>query len=253
MTALPLLLCPTPAGPFARSVVVAALVLGVLPVAARAQSAPARSTAPVPQGPHLGVLPAPVPDVLYEHLASLPRGRGVVVSEVVPDSPADRAKLQRHDILLSYDGKAIETCEQFARLLAADKPDRKVRLAVLRGGKPVAVDVTLVRGPVLTFGADHKDGPPQRGAVKQTQPGKVTVSASPQPDGTMTVTVEYYREGSSKLHTVTCTGTSEQIDSEINKLPQRVQDLARAALERIRALEAKDSPPRSSSYDRNQR
>ena len=43
------------------------------------------------RGTYLGVLFAPVPDIVYDQLPQLPRDRGVVISHVLPDSPATKA------------------------------------------------------------------------------------------------------------------------------------------------------------------
>src|SRR5215204_3232726 len=114
--------------------VVATVLLGLIPV--RAQTI---EPSPEEKGTYLGVLISPVPEVLFDQLTDLPRGQGVVVTHVLPDSPAARAGLRRHDILLDYDGQKIRDCEHFARLIQADKPERKVRINVLRGGRSTVV------------------------------------------------------------------------------------------------------------------
>ena len=40
------------------------------------------------------------------------------------------------DILLTYNDEKIRDCEQFARRIQDDKPDHRVRLSLLRSGKP---------------------------------------------------------------------------------------------------------------------
>jgi hypothetical protein len=208
----------------------------ILPLAAIATVAWAQSPSPPPSEQpttYLGVLVSAVPEVLYEHVPAVPRHRGVVVTHVLPDSPAVRADLKRHDILLAYNDTPIEDCEHFSRLIRADKPDQKVRLSLLRGGRPTHVDAVLGRGPALTVA--QNPAPSDKGTAKPDGPGKVSVHATPLQDNKMSVTIEYYDDG--KLRRVTRSGTSADIDREVHKLPPRVQDLARAALSRIRVLE----------------
>src|SRR5204863_414842 len=83
----------------------------------------------------------------YDHLPQLPRGQGVLVTHILPDSPAALAQLKRNDILLNYADKQIPNCEQFARLIQADKPEHKVRLNLMRGGKEMTVEVRLALVP----------------------------------------------------------------------------------------------------------
>ncbi len=69
--------------------------------------------------------------------------QGVVVQSVFKDSPAERAGLQRNDVIVEMNGQSVNDRDKF-RLKIADTPaGSKVRLGVLRDGKKVAVEVTL--------------------------------------------------------------------------------------------------------------
>src|SRR3954447_1452333 len=90
-----------------------------------AGSVPAKSPSrPDDQGTFLGALFSPVPESLYDQLPQVPRRQGALVTHVLPDSPAARADLRRHDLLLQYDQEKIRDCEHLARLIQADRPDR---------------------------------------------------------------------------------------------------------------------------------
>jgi hypothetical protein len=189
------------------------------------------------KGTFLGVLIGPVPEVLYDQLPELPPGQGVVVAHVLPESPAARAGLHRHDILLRYNDEPIRDGEHFARLIRADQPEHKVKLALLRGGKRESVEATLALGPVLKIAEAGRDGEVKRGMAKGGRPPSVSVAATPLDGGKLRVTVEYYQDGTGRLRTVTFEGTLAEIGREVQKLPSRVQGLANVALRRIRALE----------------
>jgi hypothetical protein len=200
------------------------------------------------KGTYLGVLFSPVPEVLYDQIPDLPRGQGVVVTHILPDSPAAKSKVNRHDIVLEYDNTKINDCEHFARLIHADKPDRTVKLLLLRGGKQVTAEVTLTTGPVLRIAKSNATGTSKttddstpKGAVKPTGPGSVSVTALPLGENKIKLTIEYYEEG--RLRTASCSGKPEAIESEIEKLPNRVQALAKTALTRIRDLNLQTTSP----------
>jgi PDZ domain len=220
----------------------AALIL-VVPLA-RAQQ---RDPVPTEEkGTYLGVLISPVPEVLYDQLPELPRDQGVVITHVLPDSPAARADLRRHDILLAYNDDKIRDCEHFARLIRADKPDSKVKLELLRGGRKQGVEVSLALGPVLKIAQSSKavardNAEVARGTAKAGGPPSVSVAAAPLDGGKMKMTIEYYQEATGRLKTVTCEGGPSEIDAEVQKLPERVQKLANLALARIRKLEIQSS------------
>jgi len=68
---------------------------------------------------------------------------GALISEVVPDSPADKAGFRRGDILRSFDGKPIEQMHDLPRMVAATAVGSKVTAEVFRDGKTVHLEVTV--------------------------------------------------------------------------------------------------------------
>ena len=192
------------------------------------------------RGTYLGILFAAVPDVLYDQLPQLPRNTGVVVSHVLPESPAGQMGIRHNDIVLRYDDEKVRDCEHFARLIHDDRPGRKVRLTFLRGGREMSALITLVKGPVLRIAqkdtAETPDEEP-RGSAKPNPSEEVTVSATPLGNNTLKLTVEYYDDHTGKLQSVPCSGSPDEIDAQIQKLPERVQELAKVALRRLRRLE----------------
>ena len=192
------------------------------------------------KGTYLGVLISPVPEILYDQVPDLPRNQGVMVTHVLPESPASQAGLRRHDVLLEYNDDKVRDCEHFARLIRADRPDHKVKLGLLRAGRKETVEVTLALGPVLKIVQTNRAGARDvaevpRGTAKSGGPPSVSVAATPLEGGKMRVTIEYYQDGTGRLRTVTCEGTPADIALEVQKLPARVKNLADVALDRIRA------------------
>ncbi len=78
-------------------------------------------------------------DTLIEQL-DLPRGQGQVVEQLNDDSPAAKAGLKAHDILLELDGKPVSSdAREFAKQLGDIKTDKPVDAVVLRKGKKETV------------------------------------------------------------------------------------------------------------------
>lgn len=59
---------------------------------------------------------------------------GLVLTAVVPDSPAWQAGLRRNDRLLSFAGSPVGSAERFSAMVQAEKPGQKVLLTVERDG-----------------------------------------------------------------------------------------------------------------------
>ena len=71
--------------------------------------------------------------------------RGVVVSRVIKGSPAEKAGIQSRDIILEFDGKAVQGLQHLMHTVAATKVGKPVKLTVLRGGsKEKQLTVKLV-------------------------------------------------------------------------------------------------------------
>ena len=70
---------------------------------------------------------------------SLARDHGVIVSDVVPDGPADRAGLKRRDIILSLDGEKIVSAAQMENHIFRRQAGDELELRVLRGQEELKI------------------------------------------------------------------------------------------------------------------
>jgi serine protease Do len=68
---------------------------------------------------------------------------GVLIAGVEPGSPADKAGLKRGDVILKYDGTAVENAVELPRLVASSKPGTEATLDVWRQGASRSIKVTL--------------------------------------------------------------------------------------------------------------
>jgi hypothetical protein len=194
------------------------------------------------KGPYLGVLFSPIPEALLDHLPQLPREGGVMVTHVLPESPAAQAGLKKHDILLQFAGEKVCEGNHLARLIQSCKAGQVVRLVLLRAGKEVNAEAKISLGPILRIAKEEGTQPPGKG--KPGAPATVSVTAEPMEGNRLKVTFEYSDGG--RIHTVTCSGDAADIDREIEQMPHKVQKLARAAVQKLRALnlQSNENPPK---------
>ena len=68
---------------------------------------------------------------------------GALVSDVAEQSPADQAGIKRGDVIVSYNGKVIKDMDQLPRLVGTTEIGRKVKVGLLRDGKPREVEVVI--------------------------------------------------------------------------------------------------------------
>jgi len=69
--------------------------------------------------------------------------RGVGVTEVVKDSPAEKAGLRKGDVIVGFNGEAVTSTRKLNRLVNESAPDQNVRLRIARGGSEQEVSATL--------------------------------------------------------------------------------------------------------------
>ena len=71
--------------------------------------------------------------------------RGVGVTQVVKDSPAEKAGLRKDDVIVRFDGESVTSVRKLNRLVGEASADQTVRLTISRGGAEQEVSATLAK------------------------------------------------------------------------------------------------------------
>jgi serine protease Do len=69
--------------------------------------------------------------------------RGALIGDVVPDSPAEKAGLQRGDLVTRIDGAEVKDANDLMNRVALLIPGSKAELTVIRGGKERKITVSV--------------------------------------------------------------------------------------------------------------
>lgn len=94
---------------------------------------------------YLGISVDPLNPEQAEKLGLKRDSRAVVITQVTPGSPAEKAGLKRLDALLSINDKPITSIEDLRLLVAKLPPETEVTAKVLRNGKEIAFKARLGR------------------------------------------------------------------------------------------------------------
>ncbi len=86
----------------------------------------------------LGVQIQPMTKEIAESL-SLKQDKGALVSMVQPDSPALAAGVKSGDVIVSVDGKNVDSVKELTRTISATKPGTSVKLGIWRDGKDMSL------------------------------------------------------------------------------------------------------------------
>lgn len=72
---------------------------------------------------------------------------GALVSQVMKESPAEKAGLQEYDVIKEVDGKRIEDAQELTNLIASYQPSTEINIEILRDGKMKSMSVKLDEWP----------------------------------------------------------------------------------------------------------
>jgi serine protease Do len=70
-------------------------------------------------------------------------GEGVLVGDVVEDSPSEKAGIQRGDVITEFDGKEVRDVTSLRNMVAGTEPDKVVKIKLIRDGKPNTLEVKI--------------------------------------------------------------------------------------------------------------
>ena len=112
---------------------------------ARAIEEQLKSTGKVSRG-YVGVWGQDITSDVAE-LLGLKESGGVIVAQVEKGSPADKAGLKNHDVILDMNGKKVQSYDAFRNEIATMRPGGAVRLNGLRESKPLELTITLGERP----------------------------------------------------------------------------------------------------------
>ena len=85
----------------------------------------------------------------------LPSLDGVLISEVVNSTPADRAGIKAGDVITEFDGKDVKDMASFRILVASTEVGKTVKIKVFRDGKQKELKVTIGEMPETVSSAEE--------------------------------------------------------------------------------------------------
>jgi len=83
--------------------------------------------------------------------------RGAVVMKVVADSPAERSGLKENDVIVSFNGRRVDSVRELQRLLSETPAERTVQIEVIRGGSHQTLATTLAKRSFQSFNMLGRD------------------------------------------------------------------------------------------------
>ncbi|HEK86050.1 MAG TPA: DegQ family serine endoprotease [Candidatus Aminicenantes bacterium] len=90
----------------------------------------------------LGIRGTDITDAMKKQL-KLSVDKGVIISQVEPDSPADKAGLKKYDVIIEINGQKVESWKDLRFKVADIQPGNVVTIKIIRDGKEMTVKATI--------------------------------------------------------------------------------------------------------------
>ncbi len=94
----------------------------------------------------LGVVIQDLSEELVEYYG-IPGKKGIIVTETVPDDPADQAGIKAEDIILTVNDKKVATSRDLTKMVAGISVGKKIKILVLRKGEKKEFTVKIAKRP----------------------------------------------------------------------------------------------------------
>ena len=98
---------------------------------------------------------------------NLKEEKGTLVSEVVEDSPAEKAGFERGDLIIEYDGKNVDDSTALRNMVAGTLPDTTVKVKIIREEKKKTLTVTIGKLSETVVAAKSEYGNAMKGVHVQ--------------------------------------------------------------------------------------
>ena len=97
---------------------------------------------PFGEGSYLGVFLEEVTPERVKELG-LSEERGAIVMKVVEGGPADKAGLKENDVVVSFNGRRVDSVRELQRLLSETPAERGISIEIIRAGSHQTLNATL--------------------------------------------------------------------------------------------------------------
>jgi hypothetical protein len=108
------------------------------------------------RGAYLGVQPQDLNPQLAEYFG-VTEEQGVLIAEVIEESPAASAGLKAGDVILSVDDRSVAESDDLVRIMRDHEEGDQVKLQLIRDGKKRQLEATLGERPAMHRGTPRFD------------------------------------------------------------------------------------------------
>lgn len=101
---------------------------------------------PAPSSAFIGIISDDIPEMLSAHIG-LRAGEGVLIRDLAPGGPAEKAGFAKYDVITHVGGKTVGSPADLSREISAGKPGDEVSIDFIHQGAKTTKTVTLENRP----------------------------------------------------------------------------------------------------------
>lgn len=110
---------------------------------------------------------------------------GVLISQVNPQTPAEKAGLRSGDVITSFDDKRVKTIRELSNVVADTPVGKSVQVEFVRNGQPQSVIIQVAERPADVNAARPAEPDPERGGTRERRLGILGQTITPEMAGQM--------------------------------------------------------------------
>ncbi len=123
----------------------------------------------------IGIALEPLSPALARQFGLDPRTKGVVVGDIVPGSPAEKAGLKRGDVITAFAGEKVTDTPSFRIRVATSEPSRSYELGYLRKGKERTTSIVPAPAEKVRFAIEDRESSKEES--ENAEPAKTSIGA----------------------------------------------------------------------------
>jgi serine protease Do len=106
----------------------------------------------------IGIALTPLKATVAKQLGIDENTKGILVGDVVPGSPADKAGLKQGDVIVACEGEPVRTMGSFRMKVAASEIAKPITLTYIREGRKQTASITPAPAESVKFAIEQPDG-----------------------------------------------------------------------------------------------
>jgi len=124
----------------------------------------------------VGIALEPLSPAFAKQIGLDPNAKGVVVGDIVPGSPAEKAGLKPGDVITGFNGGPVASVPTFRLTVSATESGKEIALKYWRDGKERSTAIVPAPAEQVVFDQEKEQAKPKEEAAAKPEPPKAAIA-----------------------------------------------------------------------------